>query len=298
MPRITPLNPQKRRKAYIRFITLSLVLLVAGGVYYLLAARYNEEDLYTSAEQLLRRGKHREATQVFEHLLSRYTNGTYRQQALLDAANTYNFYLRNIPRAIELYKLIIDEKGITLEGRLEARERLAEIYYQDVGDLEQALSEYKSLRSGLMDSRNRQKCSFQIAQIYLRQNQLEKALQEYREVVNIKGNTDFREKALLKIGNINLLLGKYQEAETPLIEVTRTAKSDDIRHQANLGLVDIWESTDKYEKALETLEAMRGDAEFEVFKQEEQKRIKEKAGILKKKSSSPWGGKKKQTSGD
>jgi tetratricopeptide (TPR) repeat protein len=298
MPRITPLDPQKRRKTIIRYITLGVVFLIAGGVYYLFAERYNEENLYENAEQLLRQGKHREAVQVFEHLLSKHEKGKYRSQALVDAANSYNFYLRNIPRAIELYKLIIDEKGMTQEKRVEAQERLAEMYFLDVEDLEQALAEYKALRNSVMDSAIQQKCSFQIAQIYLRQNQLEKALQEYREVVNIKGNTDFREKALLKIGNINLLLGKYQEAETPLIEVTRTAKSDDIRHQANLGLVDIWESTDKYEKALETLEAMRGDAEFEVFKQEEQKRIKEKAGILKKKSSSPWGGKKKQTSGD
>jgi tetratricopeptide (TPR) repeat protein len=288
MPRITPLNPRKRRRAIQRAIAVLALLLAAGGMYYLLANHYNEEGLYRNSENLLRQGRHKEASRVLEELLLRYPKGEFHPMALMDAANAYNFYLRNIPRAIELYKKATEEGELSEDKKLEAKERLAEIYNQDVGDLEQALSEYKALRIQQTDPKQRIKSTFQIAGIYLRQSHFEKALQEFEDVAKFKGDNELREKSLLKIGTIHLFLGNYTEAEGPLVEVNRSAKSEEVRQQARLGLVDVWESMEKYDRALEVLKSMSGGAEVETFKLEEQKRIREKAGILKNKSSSPW----------
>ncbi len=295
MPRIPPLDPRRRRKAFLRVVSLGILLSAAGCAYYLLSSRYTEEGLYRSSELLIRQGRHKEATRILEDLLQKYSGGEYYTAALIDAANAYNFFLRNIPRAIELYKSATEEPTLPLEKKLEAKERLAEIYVQDVGDLEQALSEYKALRIEQSDRKQRQKSTYQIGLIYLKQNQFEKALQELEDVAKMKGEEDLRERALLKIGTIHTFLGNYSDAEAPLLEIEKSAKADEVRMQAKQALVDVWEAMEKYDKALDVLNSMSGGAEVETFKREEQKRIREKAGILRNKASSPWGVKKNKT---
>jgi tetratricopeptide (TPR) repeat protein len=292
---MSPMNPRKRRRTIIQAVSLTAVVLLAGGIYSLLSARYNEEGLYTNAEQLLLQGKHREAVQVLEHLLDKFPYGEYRPKALMDAANTYNFYLRNVPRAIELYRTLIDNRGISREKRLEARERLADIYNQDVRDSEKALAEYLTLRQEQPEGGALQKISFQIASLYLKKNQFDTALLEFQRVTKNNSDPDLRDKALLKISGIYILQGKPSEAEPIYLEILRSSKSEDTLHQAQLGLIDVWESTEKYEKAIEMLSTMKGDPSFEEFKIAEQIRLKEKAGILKSKVQLPWTSSRKKT---
>jgi outer membrane protein assembly factor BamD (BamD/ComL family) len=292
---MSPLNPQRRRRTIIQTVSLGLVVLIAGGVYSLLSARYNEEGLYANAEQLLLQGKHREAMQVLEHLLTNFPYGEYHQQALIDAANTYNFYLRNVPRAIELYRALIDNRRISREKKLEARERLAEIYNQDVGDPEKALAEYLTLRQEQQAPQAIQKSSFQIASLYLKKNQFDTALKEFQHVAQSNSEPDLRERALLKISGIYVLQGKAADAEPVFQEVLKSSKSEDTIHQAKLGLIDVWESTDKFDKAIGLLADMKGDQAFEDFKIAELKRLKEKAGILKNKVQIPWTSSKMKT---
>lgn len=294
-PRISPLNPRKRRRTILQGVSLGLLVLLAGIVFYLLSARYNEEGLYNNAEQLLLQGKHQEAVQVLEHLLDKFPYGEYRQKALMDAANTYNFYLRNVPRAIELYRILIDNRRISREKRLEARERLADIYNQDVGDPDRALTEYITLRQEQQEKGPQQKSSFQIASLYLKKNRLDMALHEFRRAAQDDAEPDLRQKAMLKIAGIHVLQGDQVQAEPVFQEVVRSSRSEETIHQAQLGLIDVWESTEKYEKAIELLGIMKGDPAFEEFKIAEIKRLKEKAGILKNKIQLPWSSSRKRT---
>ena len=164
-----------------------------------------------------------------------------------------------------------------------ARRSLAEIYYRDVGDLAQAIEEYKALKKEDLTTEGRQEAGFTLAELYFKRNDLQAALYEFREVAANNTEPHLRDRANLKMGVIYQLQSNHQASITPYGQVINGSQCKECRYQARLGLVGAYEGQGDFDKALETLSNMDrsdGSEEWEEFKAREIKRIEGKRSVL------------------
>lgn len=288
------LRDPRRRKRYLW--AAGIVVLLAGmiaAVYYAVERRAREGELYRTADSYWQQGQYAEAARYYERLLSRYPRGKLRQRVLLEAANTYYYCLRNVHRAIELYRaLLADSPGE--KDRLSARRSLGEIYLREVGDLTQAIEEYKALREEERSDKERQETTFILAEIYFKRNDLSPALDEFRKAAESPGDPHLQDKANLKIGNICQLQRNQRAAVAPFEKVVDHTQCAECRHQAQIGLVDAYEAQERFDAAIRILNTMQGATELEFFKAREIKRIEEKRSVLHAESEVNWSDKRAQ----
>lgn len=280
-------DPQRKRRYLWGAGILVVVLISVWGVSYFVKRRAAEEALYRTAESYWQQGKYQDAAQYYERLLSKYPHGKFHATVLLDAANTYYYYLRNVQRAIDLYRAALTDSP-DIKTRLYARRCLGEIYLRDIGDLSQAIEEYTSLRQEEQTSKERQEVGFTLGEIYFRRNELALSLEEFRRVAEDPSNPHLQDKANLSIGSIYQLQRKQSSAVTPFEKVLEHTQCAECRHQARLGLVDVYEAQEKFDAALRILGSIEGSADLDDFKKREIKRIEEKRSVLHVESAVNW----------
>jgi outer membrane protein assembly factor BamD (BamD/ComL family) len=284
----------RRKRIYLWAAGILVMVLISGaGLAYVVKRRAGEEGLYRTAEAYWEQGKYQDAAQYYERLLSLYPRGKFRAKVLLDAANTYYYYLRNAHRAIDLYRIAIADSP-DAKTQLYARRCLGEIYLRDVGDLSQALEEYSNLRREEQADKERQEVSFTLGEIHFRRNELAQSLGEFRRVADDPSNAHLQDKANLSIGSIYQLQRKQSSAVIPFEKVLEHTQCAECRHQARLGLVDVYEAEEKFDAALRILSGIGGSAELDDFKKREIKRIEEKRSVLHVESAVNWSDKSAQ----
>jgi tetratricopeptide (TPR) repeat protein len=272
---------------------LLVVVLTIGGFVYALKLRAGEEELYQIADTYWQQGKYGDAARYYERLISRYPNGKLREKVLWDAAVTQYLYLRNIHRAIEIYRLILKESS-TQELRLAARRNLGEIYMRDVGDLGQALEETKALCEEVRAPKDHQEADLTLAEVYFKRSEFPKALEVYRKVAAGTADLHLVAKANLRIGSIRQLEHDYRAAIPAYDAVLSGTKCMECLYQARMGLLDSYENLERFEDALKVLSTLEGGDQVEAFKASESRRIEEKRSVLRAESAVNWSEKRGQ----
>jgi len=234
-------------------------------------------QLLEQAEARWREGNYEDAVRLNLLLYDRDSRGRYAAQALMNAGNIYYINLRQLNKAIDTYqKLLTELPGSRQE--VKAREQLADIYANELGDLTQAIYEYDLvLASNELD--NRPEIQFRRANAYFKLNDFNRALKELQTIEAAGVSGHLADQVHLKIGTIYQIRKRFENAMDSFRKVTESPCIE-CRRRALLTLAEIYEAVYDFENAIETLHRLDGTGENRDQISREIARLKTKRSSL------------------
>ena len=222
------------------------------------ACNSNALQLLEQAEARWREGNYEDAVRLNLLLYDRDSRGRYAAQALLNAGNIYYINLRQLNKATETYqKLLTELPGSAQE--LKAREQLADIYANELGDQTQAIYEYDLvLASKELD--NRAEIQFRRANAYFKLNDFDRALREFQTIEEGGVSGHLADQVHLKIGTIYQIRKRFENATESFRKVTESPCIE-CRRRALLTLAETYEAVYDFDNAIATLHRLDGTGE-------------------------------------
>jgi tetratricopeptide (TPR) repeat protein len=218
----------------------------------------SSRQLLEQAEARWREGNYEDAVRLNLLLYDRDSQGRYAAKALLNAGNIYYLNLRQLNKAIETYQKLVTELPGSAEER-KAREQLAGIYANELGDLTQAIYEYDLvLASKELD--NRAEIQFRRANAYFKLNDLDRALRDLMRIEDTGVTGHLADQVRLKIGTIYQIRKRFENALGSFHKVTESPCIECRRH-ALLSLAQTYEAVYDFDNAIETLHRLDGTGE-------------------------------------
>jgi len=253
------------RRTSALFTLLILVIAVA--------CNSSAREMLDRAAARWREGNYDDAIRLNTLLHQRDPHGKYAATALMNIANMYYLNLRQLDRAIETYQKIVEDLPETPEA-LQAREKLAEIYANEMGDFTQAIFEYEKLLES-PNLENRAETRFQMACAYFKINDFDRALREFRRILDQGISGHLVDQVNLKIASIYQIRKRYEDALEPL-QATSVSPCLECRQRAILSLTDTYESLFDFERAIESIKRLDRTPDNEVRIHREVRRLTEK----------------------
>jgi tetratricopeptide (TPR) repeat protein len=224
------------------------------------ACNSDSQQLLDRAEARWREGNYEDALRLNTLLYKRDPQGKFAALALLKIGDIYYLNLRQVKYAIEAYKRLVTE----LPGRPEesrARQQLAAIYENEIGDLTQAINEYdKILEAKELD--NRAEIQFRRANACFKMQRYDTAWRELRRIEEAGVSGHLADQVYLKLGNIDQIKQQYGDAVAYFQRVVE-APCPECRRRALLNLAETYEALYDFDKAISTLGRLdRSDKEL------------------------------------
>lgn len=239
----------------------------------LAACSSDPQRLLSQAEAKWREGKYEDAIRLNNLVYNRERGGADGAVALLNIGNIYYLNLRRIKDAIDTYNKLVDEyRGSPEEGK--ARQQLATIYLNEVGDLTQAISEYDRILE-LPGVQNRQEIEFLRAKAYFQKGEYNMALQALRHLEEEGVTGHLADQVSLKIGNIYQIQKKYEQALSCFQKVM-DSPCIDCRRRAHLHLMETYEALFDFEKAITVIRSLDASPENQAVISREIARLNER----------------------
>lgn len=214
------------------------------------ACNSDARQLLDQAEARWREGNYDDAIRLNTLLYQRERGGSFAAKALLNMGNIYYLNLRHIKDAVETYnRLLIEFPGSP--EQFQARQQLAAIYANEIGDLNQAIFEYdKILESPELE--NRLEFEFQRASVYFKKGDYDRALRELRRIEEQGVSGHLAHQVYLKIGNIYQLQNRFDDAVKVFDTVSGSACIE-CRRRALVHLMESYESLFDFDAAIEAV---------------------------------------------
>jgi tetratricopeptide (TPR) repeat protein len=241
----------------------------------LAACNSDSQQLLDRAEARWREGNYEDAIRLNTLLYQRDPQGKCAAQALLRIGDIYYLNLRQVKDAVEAYKRLVSE----LPGRPEeyrARQQLAAIYENEIGDLTQAINEYDKILEA-KDLDNRAEIQFRRANAYFKLQQYDTAWRELRRIEEAGVTGHLADQVYLKLGNIDQVKHQYGDAVAYFQRVAE-APCLECRRRALLNLAETYEALYDFDEAISTLGKLdRSDKQLADREVERLKELKRKA---------------------
>jgi tetratricopeptide (TPR) repeat protein len=226
------------------------ICLALASLVLLAACNSDARQLLEQAEARWREGNYDDAIRLNTLLYQRERGGAFAAKALLNIGNIYYLNLRQIKDAVETYnKLLIELPGSPEECK--ARQQLATIYANEIGDLNQAILEYdKILESPELE--NPLDVEFQRASAYFRKGDYDRALRDLRRIEEQGISGHLAHQVYLKIGNIYQLQNRFDAAVAVFEKVSGSACIE-CRRRALVHLMESHESLYDFDAAIKSV---------------------------------------------
>ena len=239
----------------------------------LVACSSDSKKLLSQAQARWREGKYEDAIRLNTLVYTKERGNADGATALLNIGNIYYLNLRRLKDAVDTYNQLIDEYRGSVEER-KAREQLAAIYANEIGDLTQAVLEYDRILElpGLQD---RQEVEFLRAKAYFQNGEYNMALQALRQLQEEGVSGHLADQVWLKIGNIYQIQKKYEQA-VPCFEKVLHSPCIDCRRRAHLNLMETYEALFDFERAISTIKSLDESPENHVIIAREVSRLNER----------------------
>lgn len=262
--------------------------LAAAVTLALLAARCNSDSrqLLEQAEARWREGKYEDAIKLNTLLYERDPQGRYAARALLNLGDIYYLNLRQLKRAIQTYQTLVNELAGEPE-ELRAREQLARIYANEIGDLTQAVYEYERILES-SELSNRAEIQFQLADALFKLNDFDRALRELRRVQELSPTGHLADLVWLKIGNVYQIRMQYEEALEPFLKAAESPCRE-CRNRASMLLMESYEAMYDFDKAIEAVRRLDRTPENQARINRELTRLTEKRRRVESGPGFTWG---------
>jgi tetratricopeptide (TPR) repeat protein len=223
--------------------------LILAGIL-VAACNSDSRQLQERADARWRDGSYEDALRLYGLLYQRDPRGDLAVQALLNSGDIYYLNLRQVSNAIDAYKRVATEFQGSREEYV-ARQRLAAIYEDEIGDLSQAILEYDRILQA-ENIENRPEMQFRRANTYFKMQRYDTAWRELRRMEEAGVSGHLADQIYLKLGNINQIKRQYGDA-VPYFQRVTGAACPDCRRRAILNLADTYEALYDFDKAIDTL---------------------------------------------
>lgn len=139
----------------------------------------------------------------------------------------------------------------------EVQKRIANIYFQHLGDYEKAAEAYKKVLLVSPESLEADLFLFRKAQSFFRLNKFEEARKEFQNLLERFPKSQFAAKARYGIGNTYYMEGSYTVAIEALKQVLRQHPNSDDAVEAQFLMAQCLEHDGKLQNAAEMYESLR-----------------------------------------
>jgi tetratricopeptide (TPR) repeat protein len=240
---------------------------------FFLSCGSNVRQVMDQAEASWRKGRYPEAVRANEEVYRREPRGRYAARALLNIGNIQYLNQRQLKPAIGSFNKLVREFPDGAEA-IEAHRQLAEIYANEIIDLDQAIAQYDELLK-LHDLEDRSNILFQRADLYFKKEDFDRALREFRALEDTRLDDHLADQISLKIGDIYQIQKKFDWAVEPFGKAIRS-KWPECRRRAILSLAETYENLFEFDKAIEMIGRLDRTQENESVIASETERLKKK----------------------
>jgi tetratricopeptide (TPR) repeat protein len=222
------------------------------------ACKYSAESTLNRASSAWDSRDYDLAAQLYERYLESNPAGAKSLDARLRLANIYYLKLHHYEQALTHYREFLRQAPADPNAPL-ARERLADAL-ADLGRSFEAIAEYENLSP--QDDSDRRRIRLRIADLYFDQKNFSQALTEYAKVSDDGPYDQLSEQAYLRQASIcHLERGQYQQALPLYQKLASDSQDPKVRHRAMFCIADCYAGMFQYEQAMKTLREIKDPSE-------------------------------------
>jgi tetratricopeptide (TPR) repeat protein len=233
-------------------------ILVLGCLFCLLAAckRSAERTLEHAADEW-DSGDYSAAAEEYEHYLERNPSGEQSLEARFKLANIYYFNLRRYEQARAHYSELLSQDSSSANAYL-ARERLAEAL-GELGRSYEAIAAYEDITP--RDATERRRIRLRIADLYFDQKNYSQALTEYEKVIESAEYDEFSEQAYMREASIYNSRSQYELSLAVYRKLIAESRDPEAQMRATYGLADCHAGLYQFDEAIKTLRSIKEERE-------------------------------------
>ncbi len=223
--------------------------------------------------------KYKEAIEHFEKVMKQETKTELSLVAAQRVAEISEMNTHDYQKALSTYKFIIVNSSLDYE-RVEAQKKLANIYFNQLGDYKRAIVEY----SRLLELPNSPKDSFvyriNLARSYYYQANIFQALVEIDTILRESHDQNISFDGMLLKANILLGAKRLEEAVMAVKEIITKYPEKSKAETVPLMLAICFEEQNNFAEAIETLKELRPDYPNKAFIDKRIKTIRERQALM------------------
>lgn len=256
---------EKRGKSasLFSFSPLPLFLFLALLFAFAVSCKRSTENTPQRAAEAWDSGDYKLAADEYEQYIERNPAGEQSLDARFKLANIYYFNLRRYEQARAHYAALLYQDSSNPNAQV-ARERLAEVL-GELGRSYEAISEYENLSP--RDTTERRRIRLRIADLYFDQKNYSQALTEYDKVIESADYDDLSEQAYLREASIYNSRSQYQLSLVAYQKLASESNDTEVQMRATYGLVDCYAGLYQFDEAIKILRSIKDEREREHIAQ-------------------------------
>lgn len=248
-------SKSKKYRWMVRGAAFFLALLIAAGIaYYLNIDKVLDKD-FARAEALVEEGEYQQAAESFRSLYDHHPGFARAPEALFQAGEIQNLYLKRYHEALLAYLLVEKDYPESVYFR-RAQAQVADIYKNRLRDYSRAIVAYQKLLDG--GARNLDSVQYEVADIYFRQNNFEQARIEFESLLKNYPESSLIPEVHYRIGVAYSLEEAAADAEEAFRAVIKEWPDSPYAVEARYGLAGVLEDQEHLRSALQILEDLKG----------------------------------------
>jgi len=243
-------------KTYRWVLVMAAALFAAVGVI-LTPHLSRERRLLEEANVHLEERKYPEALNEFESAVRYAPKSKEGLEAAEKGGETALFHSTEFQRAVFFFRSIVLNSS-DLADITEAQKKIADIYYEKLGDYAQAILEFQRVLQSKLGPMEEQAIEMKIAKSYFYMANFEQAIFEATHFMQKHPKSSFIFEANMLIGNSYLALKQHDKAIQTFDKIEKYYADYKESYQATINKALAYEEKDDFNRALATLESARG----------------------------------------
>lgn len=249
-------------KKYIKKVFLLFLIL---NLFHTLGCTKKAEQKYKLASKLKSEKLYRQATAEYELLVKLYPNEKISLQAAEDAAHITEFEIKDYKRTIQFLEFLVMKSDQT-EKRILAQEKLARIYFDQIQDYKNAITQFNKLIPHLESKSDQLRVRLMTARALYYLGEFDQSLTEVDSLLRIGAEDDQKYEALLLKSNIYMAKKTFSKSIEIYNELIKLDEKRSRLENIHLALALCYEEMTDYKKAIEVIEeAKKLDPQNEYF---------------------------------
>lgn len=250
---------EKRRgeKRGVRRFSFRLLFLIALLIASGTACKRTAEHTLERASNAWDSGNYTLAIEEYERYLEQNPTGEQSLEARFKLANIYYLNLRRYDQARAHYSELLNQDSTNSNAHL-ARERLAEVL-SELGRSFEAIEAYEDLSP--RDTTERRRIRLRIADIYFDQKNYSQALTEYEKVTESAEYDEYSEQAFMREASIYNSRGHYELSLAVYKKLAFESPDPETQMRATYAMADCYAGLYQFDEAIKALRSIKEERE-------------------------------------
>jgi tetratricopeptide (TPR) repeat protein len=253
----------KRGKSDSLFSLFHLFFFITLLFAFAVSCKRSTEHTLQQASDAWDSGDYKLAAEEYEQYIERNPSGEQSLDARFKLANIYYFNLRRYEQARAHYAARLYHDSSNPNAHV-ARERLAEVL-GELGRSYEAINAYEEMSP--RDATERRRIRLRIADLYFDQKNYSQALTEYDKVIESAEYDELSEQAYLREASIYNSRSQYQLSLVVYQKLAHESSDAEVQMRATYGLVDCYAGLYQFDEAIKTLRSIKDEREREHIAQ-------------------------------